>query len=267
MQRGFRYLAGVLVLITTATLFFSGCGGARRYEELPMDASWARIRNYYDREKYLNAIDRLEVFLINYSGSALADSAQFLLAECHFNIKEYIISSSEYEKLTQQYPQSNLAAEAEYKRGVSYFRLAPKYALDQTYTNKAIETLQLFIEDYPDSPLVSSAEQLIARARNKLARKQYASGRLYHRMGEYASARIYYDLVLENYYDTKYAPDAQFYKAVTFEKSKDWQNAIREYQLFLQKYPGNDMETRALEGLNRARNRKMEEEELARESG
>ncbi|MFH0882720.1 MAG: outer membrane protein assembly factor BamD [bacterium] len=267
MQRRVRFLSTVIVLVSFVALLVAGCGGARRYEDLPMDASWAKIKNFYDRGKYLEAIDRLEVFLINYSGSALADSAQYLLAESHFNIKEYIISASEYDKLTQQYPQSPLAADAEYKHGVSYMRLAPKYSLEQIYAEKAIETLQLFIEDYPDSPLVKDAEAQITEARKKLAHKQYANGQLYYRMGEYPSARIYYDLVIENYYDTRYAEDAQYYKAVSFEKSKDWQNAIREYQLFLQKFPESELGTNALEGLNRARNYQMEEEKTARERG
>lgn len=267
MLRRVRFLSSLVVLIVMGVFLLNGCGGARKYEELPMDASWAKIKNYYDRGKYLEAIDRLEVFLINYSGSALADSAQYLLAESHFNVKEYLISASEYEKLTQQYPQSPLAAEAEYKRGVSYIKLAPKYSLEQTATEKAIETLQLFIEDYPDSPLVKDAEAEIAKAREKLAHKQYSNAQLYYRMGEYRSARIYYDLVIENYYDTKYAQEAQYYKAMSFEKNKDWQNAIREYQLFLQKYPKSEYETNALEGLNRAREYQMEADKAAQERG
>jgi len=267
MRNGFSsYRLTVSLLILVALLITAGCGSGRRYEDLPMDAAWQKIMKDFNKEKYLDAIDRLEMFLINYSGSALADSAQYILAESHFNIKEYIVSSVEYQKVVVQYPQSLLSEEAEYKMGLSYFKLAPKYSLAQSYSESAIATLQLFIEDYPESAYRADAEKMIKESRAKLARKEFMNGRLYQKMGELKSARIYYDLVLENYYDTIYAPDAQYYKALSFEKAKSWRDAIREYQNYLQKYPDHDYETFALEAINRARMH-LEEEQLLQQQG
>jgi outer membrane protein assembly factor BamD len=259
MQHAGKLLA-IVVMLAMVLGSLSGCGRGRAYEDLPMDAAWAKIMDYYERERYLDAIDYLELFLINYSGSALADSAQFLLAESHFSLKEYLISASEYQKVVTQYPQSNLAAEAEFMMGESYFLLAPKYSLDQTYTESAIEAFQLFIEDFPDSELVEKATKRIEEARDKLAHKQYANGRLYHRMGELPSARLYYNLVIENYYDTRYAGLAQYYKATSYEKSKQWRDAVREYSNFLQKFPEHEFAQRALDDLNYAREQLLDEQ-------
>lgn len=252
-MRRYQAVLSTLLLFGLLLMLGVGCSGGRKYEDLPMDAAWAKIMNYFDRGRYLDSIDYLELFLINYSGSALADSAQFMLAESHFKLKEYLIAASEYQKLMVQYPQSTLAEEGEYKMGLSYYKLAPKPALDQTYTEQAIETFQLFIEDYPESPLVSDATGMIEKARNKLAKKEYDSARLYHRMGESSSAQLYYDLVIENYYDTPYAALAQYHKASLYEKNKDWRDAIREYSNFLQKYPDHEYEARVLDNLNYAR--------------
>lgn len=145
-------------------------------------------QTFISEKRYLDAVEKLELFLINYAGSSVADSAQFLLAESHFGMKEYIIAASEYEKTVLQYPQSTVAPEAEYKLGLSFYKLSPKYSLDQEYTNKAIGAFQLFIEDYPYSERVKDAQEMISTCRHKLARKEYENGRLYSKMKEYAAS-------------------------------------------------------------------------------
>lgn len=251
MRKLFKPLIWVLF---AGLLLSAGCTGrGRRYEELPMSAAWVKIMHQYNKGRYLDAVDKLEVFLINHAGSALADSAQYMLGECHFQLKEYIIAGSEYQKLVAQYPQSPLAEVGEYKEGLSYYMLSPKYSLDQDYTNKAVDTFQLFIEDYPNSDMVGEATKMIEKCRDKLAHKQFDSGRLYQKMKEYTAARIYYDLVLNNYYDTPYAAKAQYYKANSFERQKQWENAIKEYTVFLDKFRDSELADRALRGLNRSR--------------
>jgi len=220
-------------------------------EDLPANAAWAKIIKLYNKKKYLDAVEKLEIFLINYAGAAMADSAQYYLAECHFYMKEYIIAASEYEKTVLQYPQSPMAMEAEYKLGLSFYKLSPKHSLDQVYTNKAIGAFQLFIEDFPNSDLVRDAQKMIDVCREKLARKDFETGRLYSKMKELASARIYYDMILQNYYDTKYAPQSQFYKAQSYELSKDYPNAVKEYNLYLDKYGKHEWSNNALKNLNR----------------
>lgn len=243
----------ILLFAMVATQW--GCSRARKYEDVPMDVSWQRIMEKYDRGRYLDAADRLELFLINYAGSALADSAQYMLGECHFNMKEYIISANEYQKVFLQYPQSSLAPDAEYKMGLSYFKLSPKYSLDQEYTQKAIDTFQLFIEDYPNASLVDDATKRIGELREKLAHKEFFNGLLYQKMKEYPSARIYFDLVLNDYYDTPYAARAQYYKAKSFEREQEWEKAIEAYTAFLNKFGDNELAPEALRSLNHSRDK------------
>jgi len=230
-----------------------------------MEASWEKIKNYFERERYLDSSEHLEIFLINYAGSTLSDSAQYLLAESHYFMKEYIISASEYEKLMVQYPRSPLVAQSEYKLGLSYYELSPSYHKEQQYSTKAIEMFQLFVEDFPSSSLVPEAEERIQELRTKLAKKEFQAGKLYHRMTEYEAARMYYQSVLDDYYDTEYAEDAQLLKADSWADQKEWMEAQAAYQAFLIRYPESEKADYVTEQIEIVKNRHQVELERAAE--
>jgi len=69
--------------------------------------------------------------------------------------------------------------------------------------------LQEFIEDFPGSNHVPDAEKYISKIRNDLARKEYETGRLYLKLEEYDSAIIYFNSLLDEYYDTDFADEAR----------------------------------------------------------
>jgi len=205
----------------------------------------------FDRGKYLDASEQLSFVTMNYSGSSIVDSAQYFLAECHFNMKEYLIAASEYERLIYQFSSSNLVDDAKYKIGLSYFKLSPHYALDQEYTLRSIDEFQEFTEFYPNSDLVPEVMDKIFEARTKLAKKSYRSGELYYKMRDYESAILYFDEILDYYYDTEYAPAALFKKGQSYYKMKKYEEAMEIIKRLQEKYPGTPEASKANDLLKR----------------
>lgn len=142
-----------LILSALILVLFSGCGRVRIDESLSPEEQWEIARAYFEHENYLDAIDVLTSFTLNYSGSTLIDSAQYLLAESHFASKEYILASAEYNRLVQNFPQSPLVDDARFKIILSNVCLSPRYSLDQKYTEKTINAIQDFLDDYPSTDL------------------------------------------------------------------------------------------------------------------
>ena len=69
------------------------------------------------------------------------------------------------------------------------------------------------------------------------------------------SSVLYADAVLEDYYDTEWAPAAQFLKAKCFVALKNEPRAAEELEKYLAKYPGRQEEAEARALLASLRNR------------
>ena len=127
--------------------------------------------------------------------------------------------------------------DAQFKIALSNYKLSPKYSLDQESTEKAIEEFQKFLDDFPTSDLVPEANKYMKLCRDKLGKKYYSNAETYRKLTWYKSAIIYYDFVLDNYYDTKFAEKSLDAKAECFQKLGDFEQAIKFYKLYLEKYP------------------------------
>jgi outer membrane protein assembly factor BamD len=205
--------------------------------------------DYYDRgvrnfenKKWDKAIEDFSMVVLNSPGGELADDAQFYLGECHFKKKEYLLAIAEYQQLVERYSYSPLVEDAFYKIAFSYFELSPKYQLDQGYTEQALSYLQDFIDTFPNSKYRKEAEEKIQQIRYKLAKKMYESGRLYMKLHEWESANIYFDSLLEQYYDMPLAIEAQLGKAYCLIKLRKFD----EYQAVISEVKNNEL-TREIE--------------------
>ena len=239
---GFGYRLAILGIL--ALLVFS-CAKNRMKPNATLEERMQEGMRLFEKGNYFDAKTQFRIITLSHSGSLLADKAQFYYAECHFNMKEYILSASEYERLIKVYPNSEYVDDAKYKLGLSYFKLSPKYSLDQEYTMSSIVQFQEFLEDYHTSELVPQVEKYLLEARNKLAHKIYASAEIYRKMAYYASAVIYYSKVLEEYYDTEYAPKALFWLGECDRKMEKFQESLDSFSEFIQKYPNHEWLPRA----------------------
>ncbi|TKJ40689.1 hypothetical protein CEE37_06920 [candidate division LCP-89 bacterium B3_LCP] len=144
------YYIGIAAIVL---VLFSGCGRVVLEEESTAIEQWEVAKNYFEREKFLDAIEILTLFTLNYSGSTLIDSAQYLLGESHFVLKEYILAESEYQRLVQNFPESPLVDDAILKIILCNFYISPRFELDQEYTEKTVNVIADFTDMYSGTDL------------------------------------------------------------------------------------------------------------------
>ncbi len=214
------------------SLFFFSCASKTSSFESPIKEKFNNGMELFERGKYLRAQDEFTSIVIRGSGTDLGDDAQFYLAESYFQNKEYILAISEYEKLTRKMPYSPFIEEAKFKICEAYKIESPKYFHDQTYTNKALDRYQEFLDDYPNSEYKSEVISSMKSMREKLSKKVFETGILYMKMDEFESARMVFEEISNLYYDTEMIDDSRLWIVKAYARDLDVKNA----KIYLEKF-------------------------------
>ncbi|NQT96731.1 MAG: outer membrane protein assembly factor BamD [Candidatus Marinimicrobia bacterium] len=156
------------------------------------------------KKRYLRAQEELNQAVISGAHTEWGDTAAFYLSEAYYLNKEYLLAISEYERMIRRMPFTTFMERARYRICECYQAESPVYYHDQTYTLKAIDEIQEFLDDFPDSEFRADALAMNRQLREKLGRKAYETGILYLKMDEPEPARMAFQEVVNNYYDTNY---------------------------------------------------------------
>ncbi len=224
---------------------FMSCGPGIKKENLSAEDYFEYAKGLLDDGKCLKAQTEFTLITLKFSGNPIVDDAQFYLAESHLKCEEYLIAVAEYQKLVSDYPESPYVEKAFYKIGESFFNLSQRPELDQEFTIKALRQFQNFIEAYPNNEYRNDAEHKLFDLRVKLAKKQLLGGNVYRKMGIFDSAVIYYNILLEKYYDTPQAEEAMFWKGECLYKLKEYNQAMTNFTAFVEKYPNSKFTNKA----------------------
>lgn len=244
-----------LLLLTTAALLFASC----RSSDLirpgdSLEVAYEKAMNQFEQENYSEAARAFETVISIGRGTDIGQDAQFYLAESYFNNNRFLLAASEYERYAQFHPNSQRREEADFKRALSFYNLSPRYRLDQTYTNRAIENFRLFLARFPDSEYADEAGEYISELRDKLARKAYSAGEFYKRTSQYRAAAVYFDVVIDNYPETQWAERSlvdqmESYilyaeNSVAARQAERFEMALESYETYLQLFPRGENRSR-----------------------
>ena len=168
---------------------------------------------YYGKGKYSKAKELLERVVPMARATQRADSVTYYLARCYFAEGDYSLAGYVYEQLITSYPRSPFVEEATFQTAYCNYLIAPRPALDQTYTEKAIEGFNNFKKTYPKSNRTGEADKYLRILYEKLLRKEYEAAKLYYKMDMYKSALVAFKHSLEKYPVSPYRED-QYYLLV-----------------------------------------------------
>lgn len=221
-------------------VILNGCSSSVETINLSAENRYNYALNLYNEESYEEAINEFQSIILQFPGNEIIDDAQYYLAMSRFKREEYLLAAYEYSKLIKNYPLSDKVTTSQFMLAESYYQLSPHYSLDQSYTRNAIKEFQAFIDFFPTNEQVQEAEGKINELNNKLAEKEYNSAYIYEKLEYYTAALIYYDLVLETYHDTRFAPMASYNKILLLIDREKEVEALAEVNKFLERYPESD---------------------------
>ena len=129
-----------------------------------------------------------------------------------------------------------------FMRAVAFFEATPENpGLDQTDLQKAIDLLQDFLMDFPESELVPDAKTYLSLARTRMAQKFFNAAMVYERIGAWEAAKIYYQKVVDEYSDTKQASQAAYHRALMEMKQRNYSTAREQFEAFVATFPDHKL--------------------------
>lgn len=210
-----------VLAVLLSVLILAACSTTEQaVKQRTVEETYAEAMVEFKDEDWLEAQALFDIIKLQYPSSAYADDAQYYLAEINFARGEYILSAFNYNLVRRSYPNSEHAKDALYKSALSYYEITLPADRDPEYTRKAIAAFNDFQGFYPTDSLALRAAEKIMELRDRLAEKHFLSAKQYISMGTNRSALIYFDAVIDDFPDSKWAEDAYVGKLEILVKQK-----------------------------------------------
>jgi outer membrane protein assembly factor BamD len=207
LKKGLQYFILILILASTGCSKFSQVQKKGSFEE-----KYAAAGVYFEKKDYYHAGTLYEDLLPLSPGRKEAESIRINYAYTQFYQKFYEMSSYYFRKYTETYPRSSKVVEAHYMHGVSLYKMSPKWNLDQSHTQQAIDVMQEFLNTYPRSEFKDKCNLMINEMQVKLETKAYNHTMTYHKIGYYRSAVVSSESFRKNF------PDSQYNEVIAYNK-------------------------------------------------
>ena len=212
---------------------------------------------YFANKKWTQAIALYERLPNLVAGTDDAKTVIFNTAYANYYDKQYRVAGHHFKNFSVTFPDDPRAEEAAYMSALCYYEGSLDYNLDQANTESALNELQNFLNNYPNSERAKNINQLIDELSYKLEFKAYENARQYYKMTEYKAADVAFENVLNDFPSTKLRPKiydyilkSKYYLAMnsTYEKKEDRLNSAIAYTRFIEKeMPNTDSYKTALD--------------------
>jgi outer membrane protein assembly factor BamD len=137
----------------------------------------------------------------------------------------------------QRFPYSAKNEEVMFMAALCNVNNSPQLSLDQTETNEAITSVQMFIDRYPETKYMDSCNHIIDRLRFKLEKKDFTHVQLYSKTERYRAAVSSASIFMENYPSSDFNEDVfyllvknSYYLAMNSIESKKTQRIADSYE-------------------------------------
>jgi outer membrane protein assembly factor BamD len=207
-----------LAYLFVLSLLLSSCGEYQKVlNKGTSEEQYKMAVKMYEAQNYSKALRLFEKITPTYRGKPQMERIQFMVAQSNFNEKNYSIAGYYFDRFTKNYLKSSKKEEAAFLSAYSYKLASPRFSIDPTDTNKALESFQDFINMYPDSDKIDEANKYYSELRAKLEKKYFEIAKTYYRTADYdlrnyKAAIQAFDNLLEDFLGTKFKEEALYYR-------------------------------------------------------
>ena len=169
------------------------------------DGWWKPFR----KRPFRKSIDVYNMVIANQPFTDAAAEAQFKVGRSHLILDEYMDAALEFRRVIEDYSTSDWVDDASYALANTYIEasLPPDY--DQTPSYLAVNAIDDFKERYPSDERNTELQPQRGEMRENIARQRLQTARFYEKRRKFESAKIYYEVVVDQFSETSSAEAAQ----------------------------------------------------------
>ncbi len=204
------------IIILVVYLLFTFLASCNEYQKIlnsdDNNKKYKAAEEYYNNGEYRRANRLLEQLVPAYRGKPQAERLVYFFADSYFQTRNYYLASYQFESFLKSFPKSQKIEEASFFAAKSHYMMSPTYSLDQEETNTAIEKLQIFMNNYPESKFIDECNQLISELQNKIEKKEFEVAKQYYTIYDYRAATKSLDNFVAEFVGSKFREEALYYK-------------------------------------------------------
>ena len=252
-------IKGLFSHVISGFLFIALLSGCSEYQRVvksqDIDFKLEKAIEYYDQGKYNKAFPLFEELLAQFRGSSKAEKVYFYYAETLYAMEDHILAAYHYKNFYKTFPNSQYEDKCAFMAAYCNYLESPSFSLDQSFTYKAINEMQLYVNTHPNSKRIPECNLLMDEMRSKLERKSYEIARQYYRMGLFQSAVTAFNNSLNDFPDSQFREDMLFLKLLSqFElaegsiedkKMQRYKETLTAYNELIQFFPQTEYVKRA----------------------
>lgn len=213
-------LTKLIILLLGLTTLIASCGNFEKFrKKAGVQEKYKAAIKYYDEGELNKASILLEEILPLIKGDTIQESATFLQAKCDMDGENWAIASSHFTTFAETFSRSPRYKEALYLAAYCLYMASPEFNLDQTETKEAINKIQSYINNYPDTEYLGECNRMIKELRQKLEKKSFEKAKLYYTISPFNIANLKSAVIEINNFQKDF-PDSQFSEEVAFLKVK-----------------------------------------------
>jgi outer membrane protein assembly factor BamD len=218
--------AAVRFVVTVCLLAAVGCASSgTRIPEGTLEPDkflFERGTEALNRKRWLTAREFFRTLMDSYPQSTFRAEAKLGLGDSFLGertAEAYVLAVNEYREFLAYYPQNEHAHRAQFQLAMAYFQQMRGPERDQTDTKNAIQEFTVYVQRYPDKPLIEEARQKLREARDRLSMSEYRVGYFYYRTQKwYPGAIDRFAAILRDDPQFTHRDDVYFYLAQSLLK-------------------------------------------------
>jgi len=195
--------ASVLVLVALTATLVAGCPSIWKKELIKKDAPpkelFQAAQDQFQQKNYREAIELYERLKSAQPDFDKIPEAYQRIADAFFNLGEYDEAVARYQQFLQLYPNHEDRYRAKYMIGMSYFDRIKGTDREDSMVRRAEAEFKQVADDSAAGQWKKKAEEKYRECRKKLAEMELYKAKTYISTGQYKSARIAAQRILDEY--------------------------------------------------------------------